>query len=189
MSNKIGEVSGGRFVPLSAFMPSGIVLMYGGSSAPSGWLLCDNKTVGDSSSGADYTGDTYRDLYDAIQATWGGTYNWSNHDKINLPDMRGIFPKGAGTTDRTLGKDASGNFYAGTLGTYLTDKMQGHKHQAATQSAGAILYPGSAYAQVHNSAYTAFDTGNPKTDGTNGTPRTGHTTEPQSAGINFIIKI
>jgi microcystin-dependent protein len=62
-----------------------------------GWLLCNGKTIGDASSAANYTGDDYHALYDAIQATYGGTYNWAAHNAVNLPDWRGRSPFGVGT--------------------------------------------------------------------------------------------
>jgi hypothetical protein len=168
----------------------GHIKLSGRSVAEPGYLLCDGQTVGDSTSGADFAGDTYRELYEYIQDNFGGTYNWSNHDTVNLPDFRGVFPKGAGTTDRTLGKDANGNFYSGVLGTYLQDKMQGHlpfyrKNTSWGYAGGSnfdwmYIHPVITGAPVIAEALT--------TDGVNGTPRTGMTTEPQSLGITFLIK-
>ncbi len=168
-----------------------------GGIAPAGHILVDDthSTVGDSSSGAHFAGDIYRELYEYIGANFGGTKNWAAHNTINLMDFRGVFPKGAGTTNRASGKDANGNYYAGTLGTYLTDKMQGHRHPLINDGTPitswdsgrdggveVVLSSGNAI-----KAYTQY-IGNPITDGTNGTPRTGLTTEPQSLGISFIIK-
>jgi microcystin-dependent protein len=170
----------------------GNIKQTGKATAEPGYLLCDGKTVGDASSGADYAGDIYRELYEYIINNFGGTYDWSNHDKINLPDMRGIFPKGAGTTSRVLGKDANGNYYAGTLGAYVTDKMQGHKHVehgASYVGAGTHTYVTKTNVTTTSTNYaTETDTDVPKTDGTNGVPRTGLATEPQSLGLTFIIK-
>jgi hypothetical protein len=164
----------------------------GRNSEEPGYLLCDGKTIGDDSSGADYIGDEYRDLYEYIQDNFGGTYNWSNHDTVNLPDLRGVFLKGSGTTDRELGKDANGNFYAGVFGEYLTDKMQGHKHlergidyvTSGTHHYALKSNPSSAITETDTENYT----GVPVTDGVNGAPRTGLSTEPQSLGVGFIIK-
>jgi microcystin-dependent protein len=170
----------------------GNIKMCGKATAEPGYLLCDGKAVGDASSGADYTGDIYRELYEYIQANFGGTYNWTNHDKINLPDMRGVYPKGAGTTSRTLGKDANGNYYAGILGAYLQDKMQGHKHNETGidyVSSGSHYYNDRSNPSASASAAACeTDTDVPKTDGTNGTPRTDMTTEPQNVSVTFMVK-
>lgn len=166
-------------MPTGGLNPPGQITMYGGSSAPSGWLLCDGSAV---------SRTTYAALFTAISTTFG---IGDGSTTFNVPDLRGVFPKGAGTTSRTAGKDASGNFYAGTLGTYSTDQMQGHIHSASAAAAIFINQGGNSYANGGNAfnAPTAnLTVGNPSTDGSNGTPRTGHTSEPQSLGLNYIIK-
>ena len=112
-----------------------------------------------------------------------------------MPDFRGVYPKGAGTTNRVAGKDANGNYYAGVLGTYTTDKTQGHWHNSVNHATSQVQ-SGTSYvlygirvktsSQTENS--TQWGSGSPTSDGTNGTPRTGLTTEPQSLGITFMIK-
>ena len=166
-----GSVRGFGVIPVGGILP------YGGATAPTGYLLCD---------GTSYDTTTYATLYAVIGYTFGGAAA-----NFNVPDMRGVFPKGAGTTSRALGKDASGNFYAGTLGTYATDKMQGHYHtgmrlsqQASTFGSGYLPSSGSGFVNEGTAAYVA----EPYTDGTNNTPRTGHTTEPQSLGLTYIIR-
>jgi microcystin-dependent protein len=158
--------------------PVGAITMYGAAAAPTGWLLCDGSAVSRS---------TYAALYAVIGVTFGAG---DASTTFNVPDMRGVFPKGAGTTSRAAGKDANGNYYAGTLGTYLTDKMQGHKHLVPnlTQYVSGRVGTAGAFSKNDgniNTEYTAV----PSTDGTNGTPRTGLTTEPQSLCLSYIIKI
>lgn len=165
------------YMPMDS-APIGTIQSYGAAAAPSGWLLCD---------GAAISRTTYAQLFAVIGTTFG---TGDGSTTFNTPDMRGVFAKGAGTTNRTLGKDANGNFYAGTLGTYLTDKMQGHYHSPLTTNyfitaggAGDFLGISGGSADGIRSS-----TGSPLTDGTNGTPRTGLTTEPQSLGLTYIIK-
>lgn len=168
----------------SLAVPSGSVIMYAGSSAPTGYLICDGSAV---------SRTTYATLFTAISTTWGVG---DNSTTFNIPDMRGIFPKGAGTTSRAAGKDAKDAYYASTLGTYYTDKMQGHHHLVghdpaanpdnfATVTAGAGWFGASGEAAPNGYVLRAKSAA---TDGTNGTPRVGGSTEPQSAGINYIIK-
>jgi microcystin-dependent protein len=61
-------------VPL---MPTGSVISYAGSTAPSGWLLCD---------GALLSTTTYASLFAIIGYTFGGSGG-----TFNLPDLRGRF--------------------------------------------------------------------------------------------------
>ena len=155
----------------------GTVTMLGNASTITGHLLCDGSAI---------SRTTYADLYAVIGTTYGVG---DNSTTFNLPDFRGVFPKGAGTTNRVAGVDANGNAYAATLGTYAQDKMQGHHHQsylltASTTNAHSVNNTGGGTANL-----CALDeVRNPTTDGTNGTPRTGMTTEPQNLGISFIIK-
>ena len=162
------------------------------ATAEPGWLLLDNKTIGDASSGADYAGDAYRELYEYIN---DGTYVWTNHTTITLIDSRGVFLKGAGTTNRAAGIDASGNAYAGTFRAYAQDKMQGHYHHMAGTASQDGMSSNGTWTDFfmrdgyNNGTYSDDDDcRNPVTDGTNGTPRTGHTTEPQSVGVTMMIK-
>ena len=163
------------------FTPPGVVQPFAGSTAPSGWLLCIGQAISQT---------TYKALYDTIGYTWGNP----GSNQFNLPDLRGVFVKGAGTTTRTAGKDSAGNFYAGSLGTYLTDKMQGHYHSLSGvrnyiyTDVGTINVAGgpmsyNPYGYAADLSVTASTN-----DGTNGAPRSGLTTEPQSAGMNYIIK-
>ena len=162
-------------------VPVGAITMFGSATAPDGWLQCDGTAI---------SRTTYSSLFTIVSTTFGAGNGSST---FNLPDFRGVFPKGAGTTNRTAGKDANGNYYTGTLGTYLQDKIQGHKHSMAGNTGGTAQYV------EPNGAFTATGAGTalqyftlavsfPTTDGTNGTPRTGGTTEPQSLGVHFIIK-
>lgn len=173
-------------------VPSGTISMSGQAAAPTGWLLCDGAAV---------SRTTYADLFTALGTTFGSGNGTST---FNLPDFRGVFPKGAGTTDRAAGKDASGNAYAGANGTYATDQFQSWQLGAAADASGARNYYSYATARDYVQGATAFATLTPianatggqgnaarfkaMDDGTNGAPRTGHTTEPQSLGITFIIK-
>jgi microcystin-dependent protein len=172
----------GRVKDQSGFItPVGALIPYAGSSAPAGWLLCDGSAVSRS---------TYAELF----AVCGETYGAGNGvTTFNLPDMRGVFPKGAGTTDRAAGKDANGNAYTVTLGTYSQDKMQGHLHNLTNgtnplTTNSLFSAGGDVAAQNGAPGSNKLVLSTPVTDGTNGTPRTGLTTEPQSLGLNFIIK-
>ena len=165
-----------NFQDLSLGDPAGRMEMYGGATAPAGWLLCDGSAVSRSD---------YAVLFSIISTTYG---SGDGSTTFNLPDMRGVFPKGAGTTTRVAGVDASGNAYAGVLGTYSTDKFQDHYHSSPNSNFGvAMTNNGLGVAGAFAASSTASTTGSAVT-GTSGTVRSGLTTEPQSLGLSFIIR-
>jgi len=173
-------------------MPAGSIIMWGGSTAPTGFFLLDGAPIS-------------RTIYSRLYKIFGTTFGTGDGSTtFNLPDFRGIFPRGAGTTDRTLGKDAADNFYTATLGAYSQDKFQAWQLGATADSTGARNYfsrvGGRDFWHVGGaqSNYAVMDTittvqGESNmlkavSDGTNGTPRTGTETAPANLAVNFIIK-
>lgn len=169
---------------------AGFIQAYAGATAPAGWMLADGSAI---------SRTTYAQLFANIGTTWGVG---DNSTTFNLPDLRGIFQKGAGatasnTTIRTdaLGKDAAGNYYTGgNVGatSYKTDMFQGHYHKWVRVSVG--LQSGAVVAgDTANQASSAGGTDEGKvfapTTGANGGVRAGATTEPQSASVTYIIKL
>jgi microcystin-dependent protein len=154
--------------------PVGAVEMYAAAAAPTGWLLCDGTSY-------------LRADYAALFAVIGTTYGSADGTHFNVPDFRGIFPRGAGTTNRVAGVDISGAAYVATLGAYQTDQMEAHWHN--------ILYRDFAAGSG-----TSYHTIRGTTDGTSavnvtgaissgtGTPRLGAESRPANLGITFIIK-
>jgi microcystin-dependent protein len=66
-------------------VPSGTILEFGGTSAPTGYLGCD---------GASVLRATYPDLFTAIGTTWGS----ADGTHFNVPDFRRRVPVGSGGT-------------------------------------------------------------------------------------------
>src|SRR3990172_4438848 len=65
--------------------PIGSILMYGGSSAPTNWLLCDGSAV---------SRTTYLNLFNIISTTYGVG---DGSTTFNVPDLRGRVAVGVGT--------------------------------------------------------------------------------------------
>ncbi len=82
------------------FIPAGSIMDYGGTSAPSGWLLCYGQAV---------SRTTYADLFTAISTTYGVG---DGSTTFTLPDCRGRV---------TAGKDDMG----GASANRLTDQSGG----------------------------------------------------------------
>lgn len=84
-------------------VPSGVVVPFAGSAAPSGWLLCDGSVLS-------------QDQYPELFAVLGTAYNSGGEDvtQFRLPDLRGRTVAGL---DNMGGSDASRLDWANTLGT------------------------------------------------------------------------
>lgn len=76
--------------PSSQAVPPGALTMYGASSAPSGWLLCDGSAVSRA---------TYSALFTAISTTYGVG---DGSTTFNVPDMRGRVPVGVSPSGKAL---------------------------------------------------------------------------------------
>jgi microcystin-dependent protein len=157
----------------SAFCPTGSILAYAGTTAPTGFLLCNGTAVGRIA---------YATLFALVATTWG---IGDGSTTFNLPNLSGIFLKGAGT------QTISGVIYSGTFGTMEQDQTQGHKHSALNAQPGVSSTINPIISRPFNAAtYTTeqiygMSTGD---DGVNGSPRVGTTTRPANASVNYIIK-
>lgn len=120
---------GGTLSPSIGIIPTGSLLAYGGSSAPSGYLLCDGSAVSRS---------TYAALFSTIGTTYGAG---DGSTTFNLPDMRGRHPLGAGTGTgggasgsgaptggSTLTARTAGNWAGEETHTLSVSEMPSHKH-------------------------------------------------------------
>jgi len=170
------DVAGGRIKDATGYIaPVGSIIMFGGAAAPVGWLLCNNASL--------LRAGTYAALF-AVISTIYGTVDGTH---FNVPDMRGIFPRGAGTSGELL--DANGDAFGGVLGTYQNDKFQGHYHNFAIRkltSDGAVNTFDNIGASPNTTKSNRVTA--PITDGTNNTPRIGTETNPANLVVTFIIK-
>jgi len=142
---------------------SGVIKGYGGSSAPTGYLLCD---------GTGYSTTTYASLYAVIGYTFGGSSG-----TFNVPDFRG----------NTLVGYKSGDVYFGTLGltvgeqqhTLTITEMPSHTHpQVSGSFTSGASYPSSG---AYN---TLFNLGPTGATGGGGA----HNNVQPSLTANYIIK-
>lgn len=108
-------------------VPPGSLLMFAGSVAPEGYLMCDGAAVS-------------RTAYDDLFSVIGTAYGVGNGSTtFNVPDLRGRGPLGAGTgaglTSRTLG--GTGGSETVTL---TTAQVPVHTHTGTTVADGAHVH-------------------------------------------------
>lgn len=172
----------------------GEIKTYAGAAAPSGFLLCDGKTLGDTGSGADYEGNTYKALYDLLNEAVGrwensGTLVWASGDKVKLPNLQDAFLRGEVGGTSSIFTDSAKR--SAGIGKKQDDSMQGHYHEVwwktrpAAQGGDTNAYANDGSTFVTQSAIEARTI---ITDGTNGTPRISAETRPKNIGVTYIIK-
>lgn len=120
-------------------IPSGSLIMFAGSTAPVGYLVCD---------GAAISRTTYADLFGVIGTTYGvgnGTTTF------NLPDLRGRGAIGVGTGAGLSARALGGTGGAETV-TLDSTMIPSHTHTGTTASNGShshsITDPGHVHSQT-----------------------------------------
>jgi microcystin-dependent protein len=159
-----GSVSPQKISSGYGLVPSGAVFAFAMQTAPSGYLECDGSAISRSA---------YAALYAAIGTTWGVGDGSST---FNLPDFRAEFLRG---WDHGRGVDSGRGF-----ATAQSDAFQGHKHSIST---GANSGMTTGVTQGNNGVASP-SSGDPVTDGTNGSPRTASETRPRNKAILYCIK-
>jgi microcystin-dependent protein len=101
--------------------PAGAVVMYGGGTAPSGWLVCDGSAV---------SRTTYADLFSAIGERYGAG---DGSTTFNLPGTSTLVPVGIAASGNADGTTVSGSSTLNALA--LGDQSADHAH-TITSNAG-----------------------------------------------------
>ena len=159
-------------------MPTGAVLPFAGSSAPSGYLLCFGQAVSRS---------TYATLFGVISTAYG---TGDGSSTFNLPDLRGRIAAGmdgmggsaaSRLTSTTMSPD--GNTLGATGGTQthtlITAEMPAHTHSVPGQiQVGNDLGSAAGYAAGLVNTGTSTSTGG---DGA-------HLNVQPTLALNYMIK-
>lgn len=183
------------------FLPTGAVIPFAGTSAPTGWLFCHGQEV---------SRTTYARLFAVIGTTYGAG---NGSTTFNLPDLRQRFPlgKAASGTGSTLGE--TGGQINHTHGMAHTHPMSHthtvnppatfttfageHRHVLPSEPAGLIGH-GDDYAALtdfegnhrHSVDIPAFFSGEPSSPNT-GPASIGNQTgsnNPPYLVLNMVIK-
>lgn len=156
-------------------IPTGLLAMYGGGSAPTGWLLCDGSAV---------SRTTYADLFSVCGTTFGAG---DGSTTFNLPDMRATFPVGA---------QSGGDYDLGDTGgaethTLTESEIPSHTHGAqwynGTKDAGSPV-GASLVTQNTSNATNPPDTAMHANTITSAGGGGAHENRPPFLAVSFIIK-
>lgn len=105
------EVVGGAIT--GDTLPIGSIIPFGGTEAPTGWLICDGSMLNRT---------TYKELFAAI----GTNFGTDGPGNFYIPDLRGKVVVGQDTTDTDFGMGATGGEKKHTL---TVDEMPSHTHK------------------------------------------------------------
>lgn len=168
-----------------ALIPPGTILPYGGTTAPSGFLMC----VGQS-----FPKTTYPALSSVLNNAFGG-----DSTNFRVPDLRGQFlrgtddPDGAGTQFSAAGRDPNvsaaerpamniGGNSGNNVGSIQGDLFQSHNH----------VLPGTNWMRGSVGGSGVFNDGQSQAKLYTTDPATsfsgGSETRPKNAYVNYIIK-
>lgn len=116
--------------------PSGALMPFAGSAAPTGYLICDGSAI---------SRTTYGTLFSAIGTSYG---TGDGSTTFNLPDLRGRMPVGKGTH---VSVDALGE----NDGAALANRRPAHSHAGTgrTADAGSHSHGGSIGGGGHEHTY------------------------------------
>ena len=163
-------INGGAYPPTIPTTPSGAIMSYAGSVAPSGWLICD---------GSPQPTASYPDLFAVIGYDFGGS-----GANFNLPDLSQRVPMGVG------GSYARTNTGGSATHTLTIAQMPSHNHgvndsghfHSAIATAGSGGGTGVASWTVGGASV-----GNGGTFGTTGISTTGISIQNRGSGSAFNI--
>jgi len=192
-ANFLDNVSSDIIELIAAATPAGVIIPFGGNSAPPGYLACVGQLVARSS---------YVSLYAAIGTLW----NTGGEDSaaFRLPDLRGAFLRGTGLHGAQT--KADGGAYGSSFrpsGSFEADQFQawqlggighgGSNYFGKLDTGGNKRTDYSAQSGEDYPRYNTTFNGSANrltalTDNTNGTPRSGDETRPFNAGILYCIK-
>ncbi len=121
-------------------VPVGTIQIYAGTTAPTGWLLCNGDTVPNGSGTVQSVTANYAALYAVLSTTYGSAGK--------LPDMQGRMPIGR-----------SGTYTIGSTGGAATAALVVNNLPAHTHSVSETSTGGTAYASIVNNTNFAAGSG------------------------------
>lgn len=175
------HVAGGGKDVLYADSPIGSIIPFGGTTAPSGFLLCQGQAV---------SRTTYAELFAVIGTSFG---SGDGSTTFNVPDLRGEFIRGAGTNSHTNQGNggAVGEHQDATAVPVVSARYNGSKVIAEITSPADetgstrsnVLNPDSQFFKRSESVYGSYSA--------EAEPTSGYqefSVRPTNTSVNYIIK-
>lgn len=173
MTTKIQQAQTAATDAASALLPVGTIVMYAGTTLPTGWVACNGQLL---------ERNTYQKLFQILGTAYGNTTN----SNFRVPDIRNRFPVGAG--------DA---YSVGTTGGVATvaltvAQMPSHTHGVTAEkfSQGVGLYQSNLGA---GSGWQSLSTTEAGSSSALVTKAVGggqaHENRPPFMAFTFIIKV
>tara|TARA_R100001086_G_scaffold236924_1_gene160721 strand:- start:1568 stop:2665 length:1098 start_codon:yes stop_codon:yes gene_type:complete len=158
---------------ITGLLPTGAILPYGVTAAPTGFKLCDGTSY-------DRTGTSTSALFVII----GTLYGTVAGDKFNVPDLRGKFMAGVGTGLTSVTADMIVGTTIGNTGgvqaiTITEAQMPSHTHTLTVKATGAGGNEAGSGLWYNTSSSSTGATGG---DGA-------HSNIPPALIVQFIIKL
>lgn len=169
-NGNLSLIAGGT---LYADAPIGAIQAFGGSVAPSGWLLCQGQAI---------SRTIYADLFAVIGTNFGVG---DGSTTFNLPDPREASLVGTGTN--TLNASSITDHNAVNLGAFQDDQLQTHTHNVQSTSINLRLQE-KADITAGNTIGVLRVEGDNIIASTILNGRAGTTTHGKQLGVNYIIK-
>ena len=132
-----GTLVNENFDKIDATSITGVVQLFAGSSAPSGWLICNGQAV---------SRTTYAALYAVIGTTYGAG---DGSTTFNVPNLVNRTVRGSNSLGKTGGTDTV---------TLTTANMPAHSHGGTTDSAGAHTHTTQWSARQTNGGWSGWET-------------------------------
>lgn len=169
-------------IPSASGSPTGTISMFAGSTAPTGYLICDGSAV---------SRTTYADLFTVIGTTYG---TGDGSTTFNLPNLKGKVPVGLDSGDTDF--DALGETGGAKTHTLTSSEIPAHTHPLSHPSnTDAIAYHSTTgtnhWFAVSGSGSTqypdAFQYKNPTVGSNTGGGGAHNNVQPYIV-LNYIIK-
>lgn len=163
--------------------PTGTVTAFAGSTAPTGYVLCD---------GSEYSESTESSLFAVIGSTYNTGGETANHFRV--PDLRGRVVAGMGGS-LLSGTDAVADTGGASTHTLTEAEMPSHQHFSfknvtSSSSLTASLTPATNYSAGATADYTMKGSGSDADVGLTGSTGGGqaHNNVQPTIILNYIIK-
>ena len=161
-------VSSGKPAWGTPALPTGTILDFFGTTAPSGWIIADGSTIGSSNSGADYSDPNTKNLYfhlwnnfpnniAPVSTGRGGSAqaDWDANKTMTIPDLRGRTTVGV----ENLSENLSNRISTGTFTNGI--EQVGNSGGDETIALTASNLPDHRHHTLVNSEYTGSLTETP----------------------------